>query len=95
VPAQVLAFARMHSDGRALIALAPHLTLPLIDRDHPLPLGDRWKTSRVLLPPSLSALTWHDAFTGAALKPVITAEHSWLFVGQVFERLPVALLVSG
>ncbi len=95
VPAQVLAFARVHSDGRALIAVAPHLTLPLIDRDHPLPLGDRWKTSRVLLSPLLSTLSWHDAFTGATVKPVTTGEHSWLFVGQVFERLPVALLVSG
>ena len=94
VPAQVLAFARVHVDGRALIAVVPHLTLPLIDRDHPLPVGERWKTSRVLLPPALGALTWRNAFTGAALKPVTTAEHSWLFVGQVFERLPVALLVS-
>jgi (1->4)-alpha-D-glucan 1-alpha-D-glucosylmutase len=94
VAAQVLAFARVHADGRALIAVVPHLTLPLVDRDHPLPLGERWKTSRVLLPPALGALTWRDAFTGAELKPVATAEHSWLSAGQVFERLPVALLVS-
>jgi (1->4)-alpha-D-glucan 1-alpha-D-glucosylmutase len=92
VPAQVLAFARVHAEAGALIAVVPHLTLPLIDRDHPLPLGERWKTSRVLLPAALGAITWTDAFTGAELKPVTTAEHSWLFVGQLFERLPVALL---
>jgi (1->4)-alpha-D-glucan 1-alpha-D-glucosylmutase len=94
VPAQLLAFARMHLDGRAAIAIVPHLTLPLVDRDHALPLGDRWKTSRVLLPTALSTLAYRDVFTGAELKPVTTAEHSWLFAGQVFERLPVALLVS-
>jgi (1->4)-alpha-D-glucan 1-alpha-D-glucosylmutase len=94
VPAQVLAFARVHADAGALIAVVPHLTLPLIDRDHPLPLGERWKTSRMLLPPALGALTWRDAFTGVEMKPVTTAEHSWLFVGQLFERLPVAMLVS-
>jgi (1->4)-alpha-D-glucan 1-alpha-D-glucosylmutase len=95
VPAQVLAFARVHADGRALIAMVPHLMSPLVDRDHPLPLGDRWKRSRVLLPTALAGLTWRDAFTGAERKAVRAAEHSWLFVGQVFERLPVALLVSG
>jgi (1->4)-alpha-D-glucan 1-alpha-D-glucosylmutase len=95
VPAQVLAFARVHADGRALIAIVPHLTLPLVDRDHPVPLGDRWKTSRVLLPSGLGALTLRDAFTGAERKPVTAGEHWWLFVGQVFERLPVALLVGG
>ena len=90
----MLAFARMHADNRALIAVVPHLTLPLVDRDHPVPLGERWKTSRVLLPPALGALTWRDGFTGAELKPVTSAEHSWLFVGEVFQRLPIALLVS-
>jgi (1->4)-alpha-D-glucan 1-alpha-D-glucosylmutase len=94
VPAQVLAFARVHAEAGALIAVVPHLTLPLVDRDHPLPLGDRWKTSRVLLPSAFGALTWRDVFTGAELKPVTTAEHAWLFIGQLFERLPAALLLS-
>jgi (1->4)-alpha-D-glucan 1-alpha-D-glucosylmutase len=94
VPAQVLAFARVHAEAGALIAVVPHLTLPLVDRDRPLPLGDRWKTSRLLLPASLGALAWRDAFTGAEVKPVTTAERSWLFAGHLFERLPVALLMA-
>ncbi len=94
VPAQALAFARVHPEGRGLLAIVPHLTLPLVDRDHPLPLGDRWKTTRILLPTALASLTYRNVFTGAELKPVTAAEHAWLFAGQVFERLPVALLES-
>ena len=64
------------------------------DRDHPLPLGDRWKTSRVLLPPALAAVTFRDAFTGAEVRPTVAADSAWIFVGQALERLPVALLVA-
>ena len=94
VAAKAIAFARIHSQGRALLAIVPHLTLPLVDRDHPLPLGERWKTSRILLPTALASLTYRNIFTGADVKPVVSGEHAWLFAGQLFERLPVALLAS-
>ena len=95
VKGQVTAFARMSSTGGAAIAMAPHLVAPLINEERPLPIGDAWKTSRVLLPKSLAALRWTDVFTGAELRPVTSGDTSWLFIGQAFKHLPVALLVNG
>jgi (1->4)-alpha-D-glucan 1-alpha-D-glucosylmutase len=100
VPAGAVAFARvLHAaDGgtgiRAAIVIAPHLAAPLVDAEHALPIGEAWKTSRVLLPPALGALTYRDAFTGAEIKPTSTSSGDWIFVGQALQRLPVAMLLS-
>lgn len=101
VSAGAIAFARVihQQDGasvdRAVIVIAPHLVAPLVDADHPFPIGDVWKTSRVLLPAELGALTYHDAFTGAEITPMSTASGDWIFVGQALQALPVAMLVGG
>jgi (1->4)-alpha-D-glucan 1-alpha-D-glucosylmutase len=92
LPARLVAFARLHVDGRAAIAVAPTLSSKLIDGEHPLPIGDRWKTSRILLPPSLADLTFTDAFTGVEVRPTTGAGSAWLFAGQVLATLPVAML---
>ena len=94
VAARVMAFARVSVSGRAAIAVAPYLMSGLLTSDHPLPLGDRWRTSRVHLPKSLAGLTYRDVFTGAEIRPVTSAENAWLFVGQVLKTLPVSLLVA-
>ena len=100
VPAGAIAFARVlappkgSAGGRAAIVVAPHLVSRLVDPDRPLALGEAWKTSRVLLPPALASLHYRDAFTGAEITPTSTATEAWLFVGQVFQSLPVALLVG-
>ena len=93
LPARVIAFARTSSD-RVAIAVAPHLVARFVDADRPLPIGDRWKTARVLLPPALAEHTYRDAFTGLEVRPVRANESAWLFVGQVLRHLPVALLTS-
>jgi (1->4)-alpha-D-glucan 1-alpha-D-glucosylmutase len=93
LPAQVVAFARL-TDGGAVIAVVPHRVGRFLDADHPLPLADMWKTSRVLLPKSLGAQTYRDVFTGAELQPVSAAESAWIFVGQALRTLPVSLLVA-
>jgi (1->4)-alpha-D-glucan 1-alpha-D-glucosylmutase len=95
VPGHVVAFARMAANGGAAIAIAPHLVARLVSEEHPVPTGDIWKTSRILLPKSLAALKWKDAFTGAELVPVRSGDTAWLFVGQALKQLPVALLVNG
>jgi (1->4)-alpha-D-glucan 1-alpha-D-glucosylmutase len=95
VDARVVAFARVSADGHAAIAIAPHLVSRLVSADHPLPLGDRWRTSRVYLPKSLAGLTYRDVFTGGTVKPVSTAGGAWIFVGEALARLPVALLIGG
>ena len=76
------------------IAIAPHLVARMTTLERPLPLADAWKTSRVLLPPSLASLTYTDVFTGAELKPAQKNDSAWLFVGQALRVLPVALLTS-
>jgi (1->4)-alpha-D-glucan 1-alpha-D-glucosylmutase len=91
---RALAFARLGADGSAAIALAPHLAAPLISAERPLPTGDVWRTSRVLLPAAFATLTFTDAFTGATIRPVTSGSGSWLFVGQALDLLPVALLVG-
>jgi len=93
VDGRVVAFARM-LPGTAAIAIAPHLVARMITPDRPVPLGEMWKTARVLLPPSLAAVTWTDALSGATLHPVRNNESAWLFVGQALKMLPVALLVA-
>jgi (1->4)-alpha-D-glucan 1-alpha-D-glucosylmutase len=94
VPGRVVAFARALADGRVALAVAPHLATPLIDAERSLPVGDRWKTSRVLLPEALAAVTYRDAFTGAERRATTSSTQSWLFVGEIFDVLPVALLVG-
>jgi (1->4)-alpha-D-glucan 1-alpha-D-glucosylmutase len=94
VDARAVAFARLSAGGRAAIAIAPHLVSRLITEEHPVPLGDRWRTSRVHLPRSMAGLTYRDVFTGDELRPVTAGEHAWLFVGQALKQLPVALLVA-
>jgi (1->4)-alpha-D-glucan 1-alpha-D-glucosylmutase len=93
VPGRVLAFARI-KDGAAAIAIAPHLIGRFVDAGHPAPMGDMWRTSRVMLPKALAALTYRDAITGAEIRPVRAQDSAWLFVGQALKTLPVALLVA-
>ncbi|HEX9367874.1 MAG TPA: malto-oligosyltrehalose synthase, partial [Vicinamibacterales bacterium] len=94
VDAGALAFARLSADGGAAIAIAPHLVSRLVTPDHPVPVGDRWRTSRVHLPTALAALTYRDVFTGAVIRPATNGDGAWLFVGQALKQLPVALLVA-
>jgi (1->4)-alpha-D-glucan 1-alpha-D-glucosylmutase len=94
VPARVVTFARIHADNRAAIIVAPALTSKIVDEERPLPIGERWKTSRILLPPSLAGLTFTDRITGAELRPATGSGGAWLFIGQVLSVAPVALLVA-
>jgi (1->4)-alpha-D-glucan 1-alpha-D-glucosylmutase len=100
VSAGLVAFARVLGAtddapaGRAALVIAPHLALRVIDDQHPVPIGDVWKTSRVLLPPALGALTYREAFTGTELKPASAGGDHWIFAGQALQTLPVALLIA-
>ena len=89
VAGEVIAFAR--SSGRdAVIVAAPRLCAPM---DCDTPLGaDCWKTSRVMLPPGLRERTFRNIFTGEEIKPTLKGEDGWLYVGQIFAHLPVAML---
>jgi (1->4)-alpha-D-glucan 1-alpha-D-glucosylmutase len=92
VPAEAVAFARVAGDD-AVIVIAPTLCVALASSERQFPLGGEcWKTSRLLLPEPLRHRTFRDVFTGAEIRPTVTAEHGWIFLGQALQELPVAML---
>ncbi|HEV3486681.1 MAG TPA: malto-oligosyltrehalose synthase, partial [Vicinamibacterales bacterium] len=91
VKSDVVAFARAHEQS-AVLCIAPRLCAPLVTAEQPLPLGgDAWKTSRVLLPPELANRTFRHELTGVEIRPTVAESKAWLFVGQAFEHVPVAI----
>jgi (1->4)-alpha-D-glucan 1-alpha-D-glucosylmutase len=95
VSAGVVAFARI-LDDKVAIVVAPRLVAGLMaEQGNALPLGgDTWKTSRILLPPELHGRTFRHLLTGTELVPTAASGDEWLFAGQVFESVPVAILTS-
>jgi (1->4)-alpha-D-glucan 1-alpha-D-glucosylmutase len=94
VGASVVAFARTEGDAVALF-VAPRFTASLIDDQHPMPIGvGRWKTSRVLLPAAMAERSFRHLLTGAEITPVVTDSQAWIFLGQLFETVPVAILTG-
>jgi (1->4)-alpha-D-glucan 1-alpha-D-glucosylmutase len=92
VAGDAVAFARMSGDD-AVIVVAPRLCSALATDERPVPLGgESWKTSRVLLPETLRNRTYRNVFTGEEVRPVVTADQGWIFLGQAFDQLPVAML---
>ncbi|MGH9308531.1 MAG: malto-oligosyltrehalose synthase [Vicinamibacterales bacterium] len=92
VPAGAVAFARVRGESAAVF-VGPRLCAPLVEADLAPPLGgDRWKTSRILLPPELTGRAFRHEITGAEIRPATTAGQSWIFLGQIFEHVPVGIL---
>ncbi|OFW07992.1 MAG: malto-oligosyltrehalose synthase [Acidobacteria bacterium RIFCSPLOWO2_02_FULL_67_36] len=88
----VVAFART-SGTDAVVVAAPRLVSSLCDADHPLPLGgDCWRTSRVLLPESLRHRTFRHVLTGAEIRPTTAGDTAWMFLGEIFQTIPVGIL---
>jgi len=88
-----IAFARIH-DQRAALFVAPRLCARLFGEDRRPPLGGAWKTSRVLLPPELEDRTFRHELTGAGIRPTRTAEGASISLAQIFEQVPVGILVA-
>ena len=92
VRGEAVAFARTSGDD-AVIVIVPRLCAALAAPDRPFPLGgDCWKTSRVLLPEALRHRTYRDVFTGADVRPIVTPDLGWIFIGQALQELPIAML---
>jgi (1->4)-alpha-D-glucan 1-alpha-D-glucosylmutase len=97
VPAAAVAFARTAhaADGTsdAVVFAVPRLCHALIDAASPAPLGaDCWKTSRILIPPSLADRTYRHELTGAEVRPTRAGDTAWFFVGELFATAPVGIL---
>lgn len=78
----------------AALFIVPRLGASLMIPERPIPLGDHWMTSRVMLPPELRERTFRHAITGAEIKPTQGSESAWIFLGQVFEKVPVGILTA-
>jgi (1->4)-alpha-D-glucan 1-alpha-D-glucosylmutase len=97
VAAGAVAFARTAgAEGAstdAVLFVAPRLCASIVDDAHPVPLGgDCWKTSRLMLPPGLRDRAFLDVITGAEIRPTHAGESAWIFLGEVFQTLPVGIL---
>jgi (1->4)-alpha-D-glucan 1-alpha-D-glucosylmutase len=96
VPAGAVAFARTGTgeDGATDIVLfiAPRLCCAAIDRRAGAAGGDIWKTSRVMLPPAIAGRTFRHELTGAEIRPTRAGDSAWIFVGEAFDSVPVAIL---
>jgi (1->4)-alpha-D-glucan 1-alpha-D-glucosylmutase len=87
-------FARI-LDGEAALFIAPRLCLPLVGGDLPVPLGaECWKTSRVLLPRQLHDRTFRHELTGTEIRPTKAGDVGWIFLGDVFQAVPVGILTT-
>ena len=91
VAGSAFAFARLHGEVGALF-VAPRLCAPLFGDDRRPPLGESWKTSRVLIPQQLVGRTFRHEITGAEIRPASTANQAWIFLGEIFEDVPVGIL---
>jgi hypothetical protein len=93
VPADAIGFARLSPDGStAAVFIAPRLCHRLVTPEQPLPLGECWKTSRVMLPAAARDREFQDVITGATIRPTRGGDSAWLFVGEALRVLPVAML---
>jgi (1->4)-alpha-D-glucan 1-alpha-D-glucosylmutase len=93
VNAGVVAFARTRGDD-AVIVVVPRLVAPLMPSTEFPTGGGAWMTSRIILPDALGDRLYRHVVTGAEVRPVSSGSQHWVFVGQLFEHLPVAILRS-
>jgi (1->4)-alpha-D-glucan 1-alpha-D-glucosylmutase len=92
VAAGAVAFARA-AGGDAVLFAAPRLCASIVTNERPMPLGgDPWKTSRLLLPPDLRDRVFQNVMSGAEVRPTRAADSAFIFLGEAFETLPVAIL---
>ena len=90
VSGDVIAFARRAGDDVVIVA-APRLCARLECEGPPVG-AECWKTSRIMLPEPLRDRTFQNVLTGEDLRPTTRAGEAWIFAGQIFGQLPVAIL---
>jgi (1->4)-alpha-D-glucan 1-alpha-D-glucosylmutase len=85
------AFARLDGEDAALF-VAPRLCSRLFGTDPRPPLGETWQASRVLIPQQLVGRTFRHEMTGAEIRATSTGDQTWIFLGEIFEDVPVGIL---
>ena len=73
----------------------PRLIAALAGSESPAPLGgEHWRTSRVMLPQSVRDRTFRHALTGAEIRPTRHNDSAWIFLGEIFQHVPVGILIT-
>ena len=75
--------------SRAVIAVAPRLVARLLDESDP------WRDTHLLLPGGTAAAPWTDVLTGKTHRPRTVRQCDALPLSELWNPLPVSLLVSG
>ena len=88
----LLAFARQWN-GRTVVALASRFFLKLRN-SHPLPIGDVWGNTAVLLPKKIKHCCFQDVFTGQTFTVEQREGEAVLPLAQVLSQCTVALLFA-
>jgi (1->4)-alpha-D-glucan 1-alpha-D-glucosylmutase len=88
----VVAFARS-LDGKTAIVAAGRFFLKLFN-SHPVPAGDVWGNTQVLLPRRIEHRCFEDVLTGQRLSIDQRDDRSVLSLARAFAHCPVALLMS-
>jgi len=93
--ANVVAFAR-HREGRYVLVVAPRLVAGLMGEDARTPPIGRaaWGETRLILPDAAGARRWRNLLTDTVIDARDADGHPALDLADVFEVLPVALLVE-
>jgi (1->4)-alpha-D-glucan 1-alpha-D-glucosylmutase len=93
----LFAFARRHRD-RVAITCVPRLVASLVPDGAAPPIGPGvWDDTRIQLADfagSNALPRFQDAFTGASIEPERTGDSLTIAAAKLFERFPVALLLS-
>jgi len=88
------AFARTRGH-EALLVIAPRLCASLPREAGRFPLGQpAWDGTVVRIPQGFDSSSWRDVLSGASIESRDSLEGSQLEVSHLFERLPLAVVVS-
>jgi (1->4)-alpha-D-glucan 1-alpha-D-glucosylmutase len=89
----LLAFTRT-KDEAAIAVVAPRLVVSLGAGEGKMPIGDAWRDSAVVCPPTLAGRRWTNVFTGEVVAVRDERqEHVWK-ARDLFADLPIAALTA-
>ncbi len=93
--AKVVGFGRRH-EGQVILVVAPRLASGLMGADGTTsPVGRGcWRDTRVVVPNGWEARGWRNLFTDRRHEPSTSEGHRTLLVGDLFQDIPVGLLVG-
>jgi maltooligosyltrehalose synthase len=88
----VIAFARQWN-GQTVVALSSRFFLKLRN-SHPVPIGEVWGNTAILLPKKIKHCCFQDVFTGQTFTAEQREDEGALSLAQVLSRCTVALLFA-